>query len=86
MSPTQWAILVPVLVVVSALSLTPLLLPLVVLLAMAVVILLYRIGNSLQMGFNEHTKAMQAIYDEIVRHNHSAKPLGDSTEPPTQSG
>lgn len=32
-------------------------------------VLLYRIGSSLQMGFNEHIKAMQAIYEEIGRMN-----------------
>jgi len=86
MSPTQWAILVLFLVVIAALAfIPPLFPPMAILVGIAVAILIYRIGNSLQTGFNEHTKAMQAIYDEIVRHNHAAKPLGDTTGPPTQS-
>ena len=47
--------------------------PAVVVLGIANAVLLYRIGNSLEKGFNEHIKAMQAIYDETVHKNPSAK-------------
>ena len=65
MSTAQWIVSALALIAVSALALTPLFLPMAILLGTLITILLYRIGNSLQKGFNEHTKAMQAIYDEI---------------------
>jgi hypothetical protein len=30
-----------------------------------IAIALWRIGNALQKGFNEHVKAMQAIYEKL---------------------
>ena len=86
MSTGQWVILVLVLLVIAALALIPpLIAPMAILLGIAIAVFLYRIGNSLQMGFNEHTKAMQAIYDEIARQSQTVKPPGASPEQPAQS-
>jgi hypothetical protein len=49
-------------------------LPTAVFLGSLSAIVLYRISNSIEKGFNEHTKALQAIYDEISRANRPGKP------------
>lgn len=53
-------------------------LPMVFLTALCAVIGIFRIGSIVKAGFNEHTKAMQAIYDEVSRANRSVKAPGSS--------
>lgn len=74
MTTSQRVILVVALFTVSMLTLTPLILPILFLLGTSVAVGIWRIGNCLEKGFNEHTNAMQTIYDEIAKANRADKP------------
>jgi hypothetical protein len=60
-------------------AIPPVFFSMIFLASVSAVVLIYKISNSIEKGFNEHTKAMQAIYEELVRANQSVKRPGSSS-------